>query len=155
MQHGPRAPRQIDVNEAKEHGIWTEHAEMPNGELRFRLKHRDGTAYIRTESRDDSGWQKSHYHLTVRETYIVQQGRIALAELIDDQLRTRTFDAGEVFTTEPGVPHNIYMFGNSIIHTVKHGPEGQVIDWHEVPSLDEQTLSLDGNDILRLATMCQ
>src|ERR1700739_1987317 len=108
--------RQIDVNEAREHGVWAEHTKMPNGELRFRLKHRDGTAYIRTEASDDSGWQKSHYHRTVRETYIVQRGQIALAELIDSERRIRVFDAGEMFTTEPGVPHNIYMFGNSIIH---------------------------------------
>jgi mannose-6-phosphate isomerase-like protein (cupin superfamily) len=148
----PKKPRGIETEEAKRLGIWTEHAEMPNGELRFRLKHRDGTAYIRTESKPSSGWQKSHYHDSVRETYIVQEGRIALAEWIDERLRLRMFGAGGSFTTEPRVPHNIYMFGGSIIHTVKHGPEGKVADWHAVPTLDERTVSLDEDAILRLTT---
>jgi hypothetical protein len=146
-----RGPRQISPEEAKDRGVWVEHNEMVNGELRFRLKHSDGTAYIRTEATSSSGWQRSHYHKSVRETYIVQQGSIALAEWIDEQLRLRVFGPRGIFTTEPYVPHNIYMFGSSIIHTVKHGPEGRVTDWHAVPSLDEKTLHLEEIGIIHLA----
>jgi hypothetical protein len=94
---------------------------MPNGELRFRLRKSDGTAYIRTEASEVGGWQKSHYHKSVRETYIVQRGWIALAEAASKGPRVRIFRSGDLFTTQPGVIHNIYMSGKSVIHTVKHG----------------------------------
>ena len=76
-------PRDIEADEARAMGVWTDHSEMPNGELRFRLKHDDGTAYSRTESTGRGGWQNSHYHRSVRETYIVQRGKMAFAELVD------------------------------------------------------------------------
>ena len=97
---------------------------MPTGELRFRLKHDDGTAYIRTEATDRGGWQNSHYHRTVRETYIVQRGKMAFAELVDGALRVRIFGPNEICTTEPNVAHNVYLYCNSVIHTVKHGEAG-------------------------------
>ena len=80
-------PRKIRPDEARAKGVSTEHNEMPTGELRFRLKHDDGTAYIRTEATDRGGWQNSHYHRTVRETYIVQRGKMAFAELVDGALQ--------------------------------------------------------------------
>src|SRR5208282_5779789 len=138
----PTAPRVIDAESARAMGIWTEHSQMPNGEFRFRLKHSDGTAYIRTEAILSHGWQKSHFHKLVRETYIVQQGRIALAELIDNTLRLRIYETGGLFTTEPYVSHNIYMFAGSIIHTVKHGPGGHQDDWFANPDLDRRTVDL-------------
>lgn len=146
-----RVRRQISHDEAKERGVWTEHNEMLSGELRYRLKNMDGTAYIRTES-GSGGWQKSHYHKSVRETYIVQLGRMALAELIDGTLRLRVFGPGKVVTTEPYVAHNVYMFRGSIIHTVKHGREGQVSDWYAAQSFDEKTVHLGESEIIRLAT---
>ena len=79
-------PRDIEAHDATAMGVWTHHSEMPDGELRFRLKHDDGTAYSRTEATVGGGWQKSHSHRTVRETYITQRGRMALAELIDEAL---------------------------------------------------------------------
>jgi mannose-6-phosphate isomerase-like protein (cupin superfamily) len=152
--HGVTSPdrtqRRLTDAEAKERGVWTEHNSMLNGELRFRLKNTDGTAYIRTES-EKGGWQKSHYHKSVRETYIVQSGRIVLAELIDKKVKLRVFGPNEVVTTEPYVVHNVYMFAGSVIHTVKHGMEGQVQDWHGAASFDEQTVHLGENDIVRLA----
>ncbi|MCZ7399333.1 MAG: hypothetical protein O8C62_06570 [Candidatus Methanoperedens sp.] len=106
---------------ARLHGISTSHHQMPNGELRFRLRKSDGTAYIRTEATSEGAWQSSHYHNRVRETYIVQKGWIAYAELIDGKRRLSSFQAGELFTTQPSVIHNVYMPGNAVIHTVKHG----------------------------------
>jgi len=124
---------------------------MPNGELRFRLKHDDGTGYSRTEAGDGGGWQYSHHHRTVRETYITQRGRMAFAELIDGALRLRVFGPNEVCTTEPNVPHNVYLYPRTVIHTVKHGEQGRVVDWHADPSLDQQTRHLNEADIARLA----
>jgi hypothetical protein len=143
--------RDIDAQEARAKGVWTHHSEMPNGELRFRLRHDDGTGYSRTEAGDGGGWQKSHHHRTVRETYITQHGRIAFAELIDGELRIRVFGPHEICTTEPNVPHNVYLYRDTVIHTVKHGDEGSVADLHADPSLDEKVDHLNEADIARLA----
>jgi hypothetical protein len=144
--------RDIEVHEARAKGVWTEHSEMPNGELRFRLRHDDGTAYSRTEAAGNGGWQKSHHHRNVRETYITQRGRMALAELIDGALRMRVFGSNEICTTEPNIPHNVYLYPDAVIHTVKHGDAGSATDWHSDPSLDEKTLHLNEADIARLCT---
>src|ERR1700712_5421056 len=101
-------PRKIRPDEARAKGISTEHSEMPSGERRFRLKHDDGTAYSRTEATARGGWQKSHYHRTVRETYIVQRGKMASAELVAGAFKLRTFGPNEICTTAPNVSHNIY-----------------------------------------------
>jgi mannose-6-phosphate isomerase-like protein (cupin superfamily) len=112
----------ISSDEANsQHGITTFHNEMPNGEFRFRLKKNDGTAYIRTEAGKQGAWQKSHFHRHVSETYIVEIGWIACASKIDSVRRIEIFKPGDLFTTEPGVIHNVYMSANSVIHTVKHG----------------------------------
>ena len=141
----------IPPEQAEAMGISTLHEEMENGERRFRLKCSDGTAYIRTAASGDSGWQKSHFHKSVLETYIVQRGRIALVEWVDNSIRARVFCESDIVTTVPGIPHNVYMFSNSIIHTVKHGNEGSVSDWHGVQKLDEKTLHLSEDDLVRLA----
>jgi len=142
--------RDIGPEEARAKGVSTEHNEMPTGELRFRLKHDDGTAYIRTEATDRGGWQNSHYHRSVRETYIVQLGRMAFAELVDGALRIRIFGPNEICTTKPNVSHNVYLYSNSVIHTVKHGEAGDHADWHASSMLDEMTVHLDEVEIMHL-----
>jgi len=144
-------PRNIEAQEARARGVWTHHSEMPNGEVRFRLRHDDGTAYSRTEAADRGSWQKSHHHRTVRETYITQRGRMAFADLIDGALRIRVFGPNEICTTEPNVPHNVYLYRDTVIHTVKHGVEGSAADWHADPSLDKMVHHLNEVDIARLA----
>ncbi|MGN6820677.1 MAG: hypothetical protein ACTHJR_18630 [Sphingomonas sp.] len=107
---------------AQYHGIVSRHGRMKRtGELRFRLLKNDGTAYIRTEASDTGGWQKSHWHNRVLETYIVQTGWIGYAELMDGIPVFRIYAAGERFTTSPFVIHNVYMPAKAVIHTVKHG----------------------------------
>lgn len=113
---------EIRCEEASEvHGVICKHGKMPNGELRFRLQKNDSTAYIRTEASETGGWQQAHWHKKVLETYIVQAGWMAYAELVDDEVRLTTFEPGESFTTEPNVIHNIYLPAEAVIHTVKHG----------------------------------
>ena len=143
-------PRDIGSEEARAKGVFADHTEMPTGELRFRLKHDDGTAYSRTEASAGGGWQKSHYHAGIRETYIVQRGRMALAELVEGALKLRTFGPSEICTTRPNVPHNVYLFRNSVIHSVKHGDAGDRADWHASPALDARTIHLDETEIMRL-----
>ena len=110
----------ISNKDAKDkYGITSEHEKMPNGELRFRLKKDDGTAYIRTKRPEKGEWQNSHYHNKVRETYIVQKEWIGYAQLLNDIPQYNIYKKGDVFTTRPDVIHNIYMPANAVIHTVK------------------------------------
>jgi hypothetical protein len=88
------------------------------------LRNSDRTCYIRTEASLFGGWQNSHFHRRAQETYIVQKGQMGFVELIDDVCRVRIFEKNGVVTTMPTIPHNVYLFGNSVIHTVKHGDEG-------------------------------
>jgi hypothetical protein len=121
-----------DAEARSQHAVVTLHQQMSNGEFRFRLKKGDGTAYIRTESSGIGAWQKSHYHIHVRETYIVQTGWIAYAVRVGDQPRIKIFHEGKLFTTEPQIIRNVYMSAHSVIHTVKHGysdGEDRICDW--------------------------
>lgn len=149
---------QISSEEAEEkHDITAIHSLMPNKELRFRLsKSTEGSGYIRTEASTTGGWQKAHYHESVLETYVVQSGWIvACEERGNGAYRYVKYEAGQVFTTQPRVVHNIYMSAGSVIHTVKHGqlPAGKTSDridkaeraqrmTEENKALDEATLAL-------------
>lgn len=143
--------RDISCEEAAErHGLTTHHQEMDNGEYRFRLRKSDGTVYIRTES-GSGGWQQSHYHENVRETYIVQRGWIAFAERIQGERKISIYRAGQQFTTEPHIIHNLYMPANAVIHTVKHGDaagEDRIHDTEATKQFDEVTLPLTEDQIM-------
>lgn len=121
----------------EEYGICIRHGKLQtNGELRFRLRCEDGSAYIRTQtSNATGGWQNAHYHKYVRETYIVEKGWIGYILIVDDKTQYKRHKAGDLFTTIPNVAHNIYMPKNSIIHTVKHNAEEnqekEQSDWHD------------------------
>ena len=143
----------IDDEEARHLGVWTQHGQMSNGERRFRLKNKDGNDYIRTEATADSGWQKSHHHNNLRETYIVEAGRLALVQWINGQVRVTIHakDSAPVVTTEPLVPHNVFMFPHCVCHTLKHGGSGGERDWHRDEFLDEHVLGLNEAKILSLA----
>lgn len=138
----------ITIEEAKErYGITCPHKRMPNGELRFRLASADGSTYIRTVSTPNSGWQNSHYHKHVFETYIVQSGWMALASLRNGNIEIERFAPGEVVTTKLYEPHNVYLPESAVIHTVKHG-HATDRDWWPVPDLDGRTQNLTEAEIL-------
>lgn len=145
--------RDITCEEAATlHGITTYHQEMDNSEYRFRLLKSDGTAYVRTESSRTGAWQNSHYHNNVRETYIVQRGWIAYAALIHGERTINVYRAGESFTTQPHIIHNVYMPANAVIHTVKHGEsatEDRIQD-NATKQFDDETQPLTEHQI-RLA----
>ena len=124
--------RKISPAEAKRmHCIVTRHEQMENGEYRFRLENQaDGTAYVLTRADATGRWQQSHFHARLLETYVVQSGWMALAELIDGRLSLRTFGPGCMVTTRPGMVHNVYLPAGAVIHTVKHG---------EAPGEDRET----------------
>lgn len=140
-----------DVVAENEYGITCRHELMANGELRFRLNSEDGSAYIRTVSGETGAWQKSHYHKSVRETYIVQKGWMAFARLVESKLSVSILQAGDVITTEPFVVHNVYLTAGAVIHTVKHGIS-QEKDWFGDEEFNKKTKDLTEEDIARLAS---
>ena len=73
---------------------------MPNGETRTRMSFPNGSAYILTSREDcaNGSWQNSHYHKSVLETYIVQEGKVAFARIVKGLLAIRIFYFGDVFT---------------------------------------------------------
>lgn len=131
----------------QDQGISVGFEKMPNGELRFRLKSSDGSAYIRTESSESSGWQNSHYHHGIQETYIVQQGWMVLAEWIDNAVVFTKFTESQITTTKPMVPHNVYLPASTVIHTVKHGSTSKS-DWHSFEELDRLTKNICEDELL-------
>lgn len=141
------AKRTLDDQDAREHGVITRHEQMDNGELRFRLVSSDGSAYIRTCA-TDGGWQNSHFHKAVLETYIAQSGQTYLVELVDGKLAWHPLRPGDVYTTKPLIPHNVYMSSDAILHTVKHGHSTDDPDWHPSAELDARTRSLSIDEIL-------
>jgi hypothetical protein len=138
---------------AGELGISVSHSKMDNGELRYRLVAKDGSSYIRTEASADGGWQNSHYHKSVGETYIVQEKWIAFAEREGDDMRLRIMRAGDIRTTRIGVSHNAYLPPHAVLHTVKHGGSGEGNDWFSDPALDALTKHLSEAEIRACAAV--
>lgn len=126
---------------AAELGIATNHEAMSNGEFRFRLTAGDGSSYVRTVASGQGSWQQSHFHHSIRETYIVQSGWAALAEYRDSAVVWHILQVGDVVTTVPYVPHNVYLPADAVLHCVKHGNGGSS-DWHPHEELDKLTVHL-------------
>ena len=138
--------QEINNDELKKYGINTKHNIMDNGEKRFRLIGEDGSSYIRTESTLNSGWQNSHYHTTIKELYLVQKGTVIFVELINNKLTIKKYIEDEFFFSKPMISHNIYMFPNTILHTIKFGNCSKS-DWMENKELDEIIKKIDINNI--------
>ena len=127
----------ISLESAIEFGIENKHSIMKNGEKRFRqICTKDKTAYIRGESGDNGYWQNSHYHKTIKELYIVQKGSILLAVYLNDKVKIKKVNENEFFSIGPNIPHNIYMYPNTVTHTVKYGTIDDN-DWIPYEKLDE------------------
>ncbi len=149
----PLTPEEIEAARVvAKHDVMT-----ANGERRFRLqKEDDGTAYIRTEASNSGGWQNSHHHNSCTETYIVQSGWMAAAELRGGEAMLTLYKEGEIYSTEAGVVHNVYLPAGAVIHTVKHGPAAKG-DWHGATpaanALNEQTKGILESQIKARASM--
>ena len=92
------------------------------------------------------GWQKSHYHTTINELYLVQKGTILFVELINDKTNVTKYSEGEFCVVHPMIPHNVYMFPNTITHTIKFG-NCLNADWNECKELDEIITKIDTKSI--------
>jgi hypothetical protein len=150
-------PKDLMIQECKDLGINFPCNQMENGEYRFRCMDNSspaaGWGYILTKMPMNSfGWQNSHHHNGIMETYIVQKGWIGFAELLaNGKIKISVYRPGELFTTMPGHDHNVFMSAGSTIHTVKHGDCSISKDWIASPELDIKTKNLSESDILNLA----
>lgn len=140
----------ITPEEAQRLGAEVAHHEMMNGEKRFRLVHKDGSSYIRTEASCKGAWQNSHYHEHLSEIYIVEKGWILFAELSDHgELKVSYLNKGDIVNVKPLKRHNIYMSAFSVTHVVKYlNAADQEIDWIAAPALDELTKGITEDDML-------
>ncbi|MEH6442662.1 MAG: hypothetical protein V7784_02090, partial [Oceanospirillaceae bacterium] len=123
---------------------------MDNGETRLRFASADASVYIRTIAGEHGSWQNSHYHKTLQETYIVQEGWIAVAEIINEKMHLRIERQNSVFTSQPNIPHNLYLPSGAVIHTVKHGRVTPG-DWYSSQALDELTKKLSEKMIISIS----
>jgi len=140
--------KEISQDRAREYGVTSSHSLMDNGELRYRLVSTDGSAYVRVEASADGGWQNSHYHKAVLETYIIQKGWAAFVELDRGIVLWKIMQPGDVYTTRREVSHNVYLPAGAVIHVVKHGGNGAEADWYADSVLDSQTKHLTEDQIL-------
>lgn len=128
----------ISIEEAEKYGIKSKHSILDSGERRFRqICLKDNSAYIRAEGKKIGYWQRSHYHKCAREIYIIQKGAVIVAEYVNKKVKIKKYKEGDVFIIEPGIPHNIYMYPNTVSHTVKFG-ESDEYDWERFELLDNK-----------------
>ncbi len=142
-------PRPLSPQEAESLGVSTLHEEMDNGEMRFRLRARDGSSYIRTQSAPNSGWQNSHLHRQVHELNVIQQGAMVVVEEHNGALSVRVIRAGEFYLCPLNVPHNSYLAPDTVAHTVKYGTDLPDTDWVPCPHLDKLCRTLDPEALLK------
>ncbi len=126
--------KQLSDIEAKKYGLRTVHHEMANGELRFRLVSDSGSSYIMTKSIGANGWQKSHFHEKKQEFYMVEKGIVLIALLRDGKVEMKKLCENDGFSVPVGVPHNVLMSENAVLHTVKFGTKDE--DWNGCEELD-------------------
>jgi len=150
-------PQNLPIEECEKLGINYASNRMDNGEYRFRLMDNSpnaGWGYILTKmpEGDNGGWQNSHYHKGLQETYIVQKGWIGFAELQPDgSVKMVVCRPGELITTKPGCAHNVFMSSGAITHTIKHGDCSIPNDWFGSQELDDKTKRLTESGIFILA----
>ena len=129
--------KEMSTKDTTKFGIEYKNSIMENGEKRFRqICSKDKTAYIRAEGGETGYWQKSHYHKSIKEVYIVQKGTILMAQYINNKVKINKIDEEGIFKIEPNVPHNVYMYPNTVLHTVKYGRVKEY-DWESFEQLDD------------------
>lgn len=125
--------KELEIKDFVQYGILISGNVMENGEMRFRLSSAN-SAYIRTETKDKTGWQNSHYHSEQTECFLIEKGEAVLAVIENGQVIIQRFHSGDFFCVDPMVPHNMKLSKNGVVHAVKYG--GQP-DWRACPELDE------------------
>jgi len=153
--------KHLTFEEMRALGVAIDGRVMENGEKRYSLKvGQQGYIWTEPPAGEQPKWQNAHHHKGLRETYIVERGKIALAyRLLDYEPAglIQVFGPGEIFTNHPGEDHNVYLFAGSAIHTVQHGEpvpnpaKTSKVDWYDAdPDFDAWSKSLTEADMERL-----
>lgn len=125
-------PERFYSEDLSEYGVLISGDKMDNGETRIRVTS-GRSSYIRTETKDQTGWQNSHYHSEQRELYLVETGEALFAAVYNEKVVIRKYCSGDVFVVEPMIPHNVKISADGLTHTVKYGGRP---DWNAYPGLD-------------------
>ena len=125
-----------------------------SGEHRFRcLDTINGCGYILTRASKNGGWYKSHSHVRLTETFIIQKGWLGLATIDLSQavksVQINTYKAGDIVTVRPNVAHNVYIPADCILLAIKHGNCSLPNDWVACPDLDGATKNIDESQIFQ------
>ena len=87
------------------------------------------------------GWQGCHYHVYTQELYVVQRGEILVAHFAEDGMTTpfdAVYFAGDSFSFEPGVVHDVCTKPGSLFITIKTRlKSGEGSDRVPAPGFDE------------------
>ena len=75
------------------------------------------------------------------ELYLVEKGSATIVIYENERYQLKRLYENESLMIKPCVAHNLYIFEDSIIHTVKYGALSN--DWHSYPELDEICQKLD------------
>ncbi|NMO98176.1 cupin domain-containing protein [Paenibacillus lemnae] len=143
----------MSIEEAQLKGINVNFESLENGQIKYKLDGPEGSSYCRTVGAEKGSWQNSHYHQTLFELYVVQEGWIAYAEIDPaGKCEIRILEEGDTVIVEPFVHHNIFLSSNSIIHTVKYGKSSAGIDWFSSEKLDDYIQEFTEDEIIKLKT---
>ncbi len=126
---------------------------MDNGEVRTRVKYKNGFSISGTESSywspGDNGypWQDSHFHVGLIEVYTQIEGWSVyiFQDPISNVIESRILkNSGDTIVFRPGVPHSVLLGPGAIISTQLFGepvgnPDRKNNDWW--PVSDEYTES--------------
>ena len=63
-------------------------------------------------------------------------------QLVDDNLVVERYGPEGIFISQPGIPHNVYVAGDTIFHTIKYGDCAKS-DWIACPKLDEKIKNIN------------
>ncbi len=128
----------------EEHGVKVNIDIMNNNEERLRfIDFENNSSYIKTISKDNAYWQKSHYHKQTKEVYIVIEGNITIAEKMGSKVQMIKVEKGNGHLVNKGVVHNVYMDKGTVVHTLKLSDNIVDKDWYSDIELDTLLKNID------------
>ncbi len=131
---------------------------MPNGQTRRRVRMGDVAITITTTT--VAGWEDSHFHKGLRESYTVIEGCMAFAYESteeDDQRGLIILGPGDSVSSDINNPHNVYLYAGTTIGVFVYGeplgnPDSKGNDWWPAEDgFDAWSKGLDEAEIKRLS----
>lgn len=142
--------QKIPLEHAAEAGIaMSLKRDSDSGETRVRVSGFAADVTLTQLPAGQGSWQKSHRHVNVTEHSFVIQGWVALVTQSETgALFFKRYAAGDCFNTRPGLIHNLYLAGDTVLSTVKVGDNPEERDWIPCPELDDRLSALSESKVL-------